>query len=349
MVDEHNSRVLVVDDEPMITDLISTMLTTVGYKCSTTNSGGQALALLKNLQFDVVVTDIRMPEMSGIELLEAIRSSFPDIAVIMATAEDDRKIAIHTLELGAYGYVIKPFNRNEILINVANALERRRLTMLSQDYERSLEQTVEQRTREVREREEDIIFRLISATRYRDDETGAHVKRIGLYAAEMANALGWDKQAVNDIRLAGPMHDLGKIGVPDGVLLKPGKLEPEEFETIKKHSEIGAAILRGSNVALLQMAEQIAWCHHEKWDGSGYPRGLSGDDIPESGRIVAVVDVYDALVNDRIYRPAMPEEKALSIMSQTNGSHFDRKLFECFMDLRPTMRNILESVRDDLY
>jgi putative two-component system response regulator len=346
MIKNLSDKILIVDDEMEIADLVGELLTVAGYECFTANSGEAALKTLGQRKFGLLVTDIMMPGMSGIELLVEVKRSFPDVAVIMVTGVDDRKMAIHTLELGAYGYIIKPFNRNEILINVVSALERRRLSLLSQEYEKSLKMEVEQRTKDVHDREEEIIFRLIAATRYRDDETGAHVKRIGLYAAEMARGMGWSESATNDIRLAAPMHDLGKIGVPDEILLKIGKLEPAEFEIIKKHPKIGFDILDGSTVPLIQMAAQIALSHHEKWEGSGYLLGLSGQEIPEAGRVVAIVDVYDALVHDRVYRKALPEDKALSIMASDRGRHFDPRMFDCFMDLLPQIRDIRDEVKD---
>ncbi|MFH0960139.1 MAG: HD domain-containing phosphohydrolase [Pseudomonadota bacterium] len=346
MIENLSDKILIVDDETEIATMVGELLSVAGYECFTANSGEAALKTLRQREFGLVVTDIMMPGMSGIDLLIEIKKSFPNVAVIMVTGLDDRKMAIHTLELGAYGYIIKPFNRNEILINVVSALERRRLSLFSHEYETSLKMEVEERTRDVHDREEEIIFRLIAATRYRDDETGAHVKRIGLYAAEMARGLGWSDSAINDIRLGAPMHDLGKIGVPDEILLKKGKLEPAEFEIIKTHPKIGFDILDGSKIPLIQMAAQIALSHHEKWDGSGYLLGLSGEDIPEAGRVVAIVDVYDALTHDRVYRKALPEEKALSIIASDRGRHFDPPMLDCFMDLLPQMRDIRDEVRD---
>ncbi|HMK36445.1 MAG TPA: HD domain-containing phosphohydrolase [Desulfomonilaceae bacterium] len=340
------AKILVVDDEPHIGELLSRWLIAEGYWCRTATNGDEAVKILEAEKFHLVVTDIIMPGLSGIDLLMIVRSSFPDVAVILVTAVEDRKTAIYALELGAYGYVIKPFDRNEILINVASALERRRITQLSEQYERSLEASVEERTREVRNREEEIIFRLISATGYRDDETGAHVKRIGRYSAVMAKALGWKASDVERIGLAAPMHDLGKIGIPDSILQKPGGLTIEEFEIMKKHPAIGAQILDGSSVPLIQMAREIAYAHHERCDGSGYPRGLAGAQIPESASIVAVVDVYDALVHPRVYRPAFTEEKALSIMIAGDGEYFGNNIFDCFLSVLPVLRSIREKVQE---
>ncbi len=343
---ERPARILIVDDEPYICDLLKRWLSAEGYACSTAADGETALELLNGEKFDLLVSDIMMPRMSGMDLLMVMKPLFPDIAVIMVTAVDDRKTAIIALELGAYGYVTKPFERNEIIISVVNALERRRLLLLSRDYERELEAQVLQRTKEVRQREEEIILRLLSATGSRDDETGAHVRRIGLYSAEMARALAWSREAVEQIRLAAPMHDVGKIGIPDSILRKPGKLTVDEFEIMKTHAAIGADILDGSQVPLIQMAREIALFHHERWDGSGYPRGLTGEEIPASAAIVAVVDVYDAMVHHRVYRRAIPETQALSIMMAAGGDYFGSRIFECFMDLVPVLGRIREDVKE---
>lgn len=342
-----SKRILVVDDETYICDLLSRWLTGEGYACDTAESGEAALELMAAKDFDLVVSDIIMPGMSGLDLLTVMKPLYPGVAVIMATGLDDRNTAILSLELGAYGYMVKPFDKNEVLINVANALERNRLRMLSEEYEQILEAQVEQRTREVREREDEIIIRLLSATGYRHDETGAHVKRVGLYAAEMALKLGWNRDAAERIRLAAPMHDVGKIGIPDIILLKPGRFTLEEFEVMKKHTEIGAHILDGSRVPMLQMARDIALSHHERWDGSGYPHGLIGEAIPESARIVAVVDVYDALVHERLYRPALSEEEALTIMIAGGKNYYGPEIFDCFMSLLPALRHIRAQLSDE--
>lgn len=344
---QQRARILVVDDEPVIGELLSRWLAGEGYGCAVAQNGETAIKFLERDHFDLVVSDIMMPGMSGMDLLTIIKTLFPNVAVIMVTAVDDRKTAITALELGAYGYVIKPFDRNEILINVANALERSRLTLLRRQYEQELEAMVKQRTKEVREREEEIVLRLISAAGYRDHETGGHIRRIGLYAAVMASDLGLDARSVDLIRLAAPMHDVGKIGIADSILLKPDRLTREEFDIMKTHTTIGAKILGGSDVPLLQMAKEIALSHHERWDGSGYPQGLVTDSIPQSARIVSVADVYDALVNDRVYRPAFPEEEALTIMDEQRGRYFDPRVFDSFKHMLPELRGIRDEVKEE--
>lgn len=340
-------RLLLVDDEPFVTRILSRILEPEGYECATAGSAAEALEKLASGDYSLLISDIMMPETSGLELLAEVRDRHPDVAVIMVTAVDDRETAIRTLQLGAYGYVIKPFDQNEVVINVANALERRRLVKLSEDYAEKLEEEVQARTADIQRREQEIALRLVTASEYRDEETGAHIRRIGMYAKVMTEELGWSRAEIEDIGIAAPMHDVGKIGVPDRILLKPGPLTDEEFETMKTHTEIGAKILGGSEIPLLQMAQEIALTHHEKWDGSGYPRGLSGEEIPESGRILAVIDVYDSLVHDRVYRDAMPEEKALEIIDEGRGNHFEPRIHDCFHAVLDELRTIRQRVQEE--
>ena len=257
------TRILVVDDELPIREILTRWLEGEGYCCDQGATAEEAWELLQKADYALVLCDIMMPgrRMSGVDLLEMVRKRFPDVAVIMVTAVHDRKTAINTLTLGAYGYVTKPFEQDEVIIAVANALEWRRLVVASRDHERRLEEEVRQRTAQVRCREEEIALRLVSACEYRDDETGAHIRRMGKYAEAMARKLGWSDQLQEAIRVAAPMHDIGKIGVPDEILLKPAKLTDGEFERMKKHAQIGADILSGSAVPVLQMAKGIALSH----------------------------------------------------------------------------------------
>ncbi len=339
-------RILVVDDESQVSDIIAQCLAMEGFRCDTADCAETALSLCERNDYNLIISDIMMPGKSGIELLGLIRQMYPDVAIIMVTAVDDRATAVNALHLGAYGYVIKPFDLNEIVIGVVNALERRRLSMQSREYERRLENDVRQRTADIQRREEEICLRLAAACGYRDLETGSHNRRLGLYSAVLARELGWPGQSQDEIRISIAMHDIGKIGLPDNILRKPARLTDEEFAVIKTHTVIGARMLKGSDFSLLNMAHSIALSHHEKWDGSGYPYGLSGEEIPQPARICSVLDVYDALVHKRIYRPAMPEEAALSIMTASRGSHFDPEIFDCFIEALPQLRAIRSEVRD---
>jgi putative two-component system response regulator len=337
-------RILIVDDEPTITRLVAHRLASKGYACDTSSSAGEALERIAGGGFTLVISDINMPGMTGIELLAAVRKTHPDIAFIMLTGVDDHATAIRSLELGAFGYIVKPFEANELFINVSNALRRRELEMNRDRYEERLEREVWARTAEIRATQEQIIVRLVTASGCRDEETGEHIRRMGEYAAVLARASGWNEAETDMIRLAAPMHDIGKMGVPDAILRKPGKLSPGEFEQMKEHTGIGARILEGSGIALLELAREIALNHHEKWGGGGYPGDVSGEAIPLSARIVAVCDVYDALVSDRVYRRALPEEQALAIMREGRGSHFDPRVFDLFLEQLPLIRAIRERI-----
>ena len=341
------AKILVVDDEEAVRDILSRWLTAEGYECLTAPSADGAYRVLSDDTIPLVLTDIMMPHRSGVDLLVHVRRRWPDIAVIMVTALDDRETAIRALQLGAYGYIIKPFDRNEILINVASALGRRRLALAGRLYQQRLEEEVQRRTAEVRQRQEEIVLHLLTAAEFRDQETGAHVRRIGMYSAAIAEALGWPARTVDDIRIAAPMHDVGKIGVPDSILRKPGRLTRPELEVMRTHTAIGADILNGSDVPLLQTARDIALSHHEKWDGSGYPHGLSGTAIPLCARVVAIADVYDALVHRRVYRPALPEEQALAVVTQDCRRHFDPDVLSCFARRTAEFREIRETVKDE--
>jgi len=215
--------------------------------------------------------------------------------------------------------------------------QRARENLLVREY---LEEQVRLRTKEIRQREEEIVHHLVWAAEFRDNDTGSHIRRIGLYSEAMAKELGWSLQASDDIRIAAPMHDIGKIGIPDRILLKNGKLTADEWKVMCTHTSIGAQILGSSKIALLQMAREIAQNHHEKWDGSGYPNGLVGENIPQSARIVAIADVYDALLSERSYKPPMTIEETLSIIKIGKGRHFDPGIYDVFMDLLPELNQI---------
>lgn len=212
--------------------------------------------------------------------------------------------------------------------------------------EETLERAVESRTAAIRQREEEIAMRLLAAAGIRDEETGSHVRRIGLFSAAVGQALGWNAGRIADIRVAAPMHDIGKIGIPDAILLKPGKLTADEYRIMQQHTTIGAKMLGGSDIPLLVMSSEIALCHHEKWDGSGYPNGKHGEDIPIAARIVAIVDVYDAMLNRRVYKAPIAESEVLRSMADAPGKHFDPALLDVFTSILPVIREIREAIRE---
>jgi putative two-component system response regulator len=326
-------RVLIVDDEESVRRMIARMVTSGGeWECETAADAAEARRLLASQGFSVVVCDVNMPGESGTELTRWIREHHPDVAVLMATGIDDPKLAASVLELGAYGYLVKPFKRHEVQINVANALGRRRLELENRDHRALLEHRVQERTRELRRSREETIRRLSLAIEFRSRETGEHVERIGSGAALIARRLRLDLGHCELIRLAAPLHDVGKIGIPDEILLKPGPLTRAERTSMHDHPEIGYRLLTGSGSDLLETAATIARTHHERWDGAGYPRRLAREAIPIEGRITAVVDVFDALTHDRVYRAAMTLEKALQIVSAGRATQFDPGVLDAFLD-----------------
>jgi putative two-component system response regulator len=341
------AAILVVDDESYVRTIISRWLTEAGYCCAQAENADAALKHLQQHDVQLVTLDIAMPGRSGADLLPEIKQRYPDTEVIMLTALGETNLAIQMFTRGAYSYLIKPVHGEDVVFQVKKALERRQLLLEKRQYTKDLENKVRQQTAAIRRAHEETILRLVSASRYRDEETGAHIKRTGLYSELCAEVLGWPADRREDIRMAAPMHDVGKIGIPDAILQKPGKLTAAEFEIMKTHTLIGSKLLAGSESSMLQMAQDIALCHHERWDGGGYPRGLAGAAIPETARIVALVDVYDALTHDRVYRAAMPETEALAIMEQGRGNHFDPFLFGVFVSLVPEMRRIAQENPDE--
>ncbi|MDB5338564.1 MAG: response regulator containing a CheY-like receiver domain and an domain [Planctomycetaceae bacterium] len=333
-------RVLIVDDERYVREIVRRWLERIGYECTCAESVGAACEILQQQKFDIVTSDISMPGQSGMELLRTIKEKYPETAVLMLTANADTRLAIQALTLGAYGYLLKPVEQEELLCQIERALEHRRLVVENREYTNLLEWKVREQTRHIRLAHEETIQRLVTACMFRDDETGGHIKRTGLSSALVAQAAGWSTEMVELIQLAAPMHDVGKVGIPDSILRKPGKLTTEEFKVMQQHTVIGADMLSGSLSPVLQMAEQIAHFHHERWDGTGYPNRLAGEDIPKAARILAIIDVYDALTHDRVYRRALPEEQVLQIIEDGRGTHFDPSVTKAFFEALPGIRTV---------
>ncbi len=344
---EQGPRVLIVGDEPHVAALLEKNLCGNVGVCQRAEHGEEAMEQLNRHAFDLVVSDIGMPGTTAIDLVTFITGNHPDTAVVLITGLEHRERAIAAIQLGAFGYILKPCSDDELLIIAANALERRRLGLVAKAFEEELGREVSHRIREVAEEKEEILFRLVSAMQYRDDESAAHICRIGLYSAAIARERGYGAEQVDLMRLAAPMHDIGKIGIPDSILRKPARLTDEEFEVIKKHTIIGGQILESSDAPVVQLGREIALGHHEKWDGSGYPQGLAHEAIPESARIVAIADVYDVLTHDRVYKPRFTESQALDIMAGVRGSHFDPDVFDTFLKSLPAIRSISDEVKED--
>jgi putative two-component system response regulator len=345
--DQPRGTILVVDDEHHVRTILSRWLTGAGYHVVAASDADLALVRLQEHECRLATLDINMPGRSGLELLPLIKLQSPDCEVLMLTARDEAETAIAALTGGAYGYLMKPVCEAELLLQVERALTHRQLILDHRRYLQTLESRVREQTAAVRRAHEETIHRLVTASTFRDEETGAHIRRTGLYSALFAEAIGWSVSRIDDIRLAAPMHDVGKIAIPDAILRKPGKLTPREYEIMKTHAAIGGRMLSGSEAPMLQMAEQIAWCHHERWDGTGYPRGLRNDEIPEPARILAIADVYDALTHDRVYRPALLEDHVLALMRDEQGRQFAPLLYSVFEELLPEMRRIADENPDD--
>ncbi|MBI4913427.1 MAG: response regulator [Acidobacteria bacterium] len=342
----HSTRILVVDDEALTRRALVAILHKAGYDCLEAEGTDEALSLLEKMPPELVLADIQMPGRSGLDLVKAMADRIPEVSVVMVTGVDDANVATECLGLGAYGYVIKPILPNAILIAVANALRRRMLEIEHRDREAILARKVREQTLELRASREEIAWRLLAASEHRDTETGAHIRRIGLYAAAMGRLLGWDPDRIESLQAAAPMHDIGKIGIPDRILQKPGPLTEDEWRVMRTHAATGAAILQDSEVPFISMGARIAVCHHERWDGSGYPAGLRNEQIPLEARITCLVDVYDALNNHRCYHQAWPEEKALAYMKGKRGEIFDPVLADLFFTHYETFQNILRTNPD---
>lgn len=353
-------RVLIIDDEEPIRRLLGYMLQSHGYETVLASDAREARLRLADTSFALILCDVNMPGESGMDLVRNVLIQHPHTAVIMVTGLDSTVLANAALDMGAFGYIIKPFEANEVLINVANALRRRRLEMENRLHRENLEDVVRTRTmalqqalewlekseKELRLSREETIQRLAIAAEYRDSATAQHIHRMSHYCELLARRYGLSAERCDLIRTASPMHDIGKIGTPDQVLLKPGKFTQDEFNVIAQHAEIGYRILAGSDAEILNVAATIALTHHERWDGSGYPRKLKGEAIPIEGRIAAIADAFDALTTARVYKPAFDFEHAVDLMSKHRGEHFDPELLDVFLSSLNEIKRIHEEYAD---
>lgn len=353
-------RILVIDDEASIRRLLGHMLKSHGYETFLASDAREARLCLQEMPVSLVLCDVNLPGESGMELVRNILNEYPLTAAIMVTGLDSPILANAALEMGAFGYIVKPFESTEILINVANALRRRRLEMENRLQRENLEDIVRTRTlalqqaltwlersqKELRLSREETIQRLAIAAEYRDSATAQHIQRMSHYCELLARRYGLTSEHCDLIRTASPMHDIGKIGTPDHVLLKPGKFTQDEFNVIAQHAEIGYRILSGSEAEILKVAATIALTHHERWDGSGYPRKLKGEAIPIEGRIASIADAFDALTTPRVYKPAFDFDHAVDIMSRHRNEHFDPEVLDVFLSSLSDVRHIHDKYAD---
>ncbi len=341
--------VVIVDDTQINVTLMQALISKVdGCKpvCFTDSAAGLAWCI--DREPDLVIVDYMMPAPDGIEFIRRLRATpgKADVPILMVTADHEKDVRYRALETGATDFLTKPIDRIEFLSRVRNMLAIRTSHLVLANRAAILADEVSKATAVIHQRERETIYRLARAAEFRDPETGAHIQRMAHYSTLIAGRLGWAEEALDMLLQAAPMHDVGKLGTPDHILLKPGRLTPEEFGIMKKHTSIGWDILHGSSSPILQLAAEIALSHHEKFDGSGYPNGLRGDDIPLAGRIVAVADVFDALTSQRPYKNAWELARAIEFLEQGRDSHFDATCIDAFLGQMDAVLEIRENFND---
>ncbi|WP_181705128.1 HD domain-containing phosphohydrolase [Chthonobacter rhizosphaerae] len=342
-------KALLIDDNPTNLFMLSKLVQNAGLADVVSfKDPVAALAEAKVVQFDIVLCDYMMPGLDGLQVVKALRAlpDYADVPIVMVTTVDQKQVCYDALEAGATDFLTKPVDMAEVKARVRNLASLRDMQNKMRDRAEWLSAEVRKATYEMSLLEEEIILRLSRASEYRDSDTGAHVVRMARTCREIAEELGMTNQFCRDIYLAAPMHDIGKIGVPDAILRKPGALTADERALMQTHTAVGASILAGSDSRLIRLAAEIAETHHERWNGSGYPRGLAGTMIPISGRIAAAADVFDALVSPRPYKDAWPVQKAVDYLVENAGTQFDPKVVAAFQARLHRILRILEEQPD---
>lgn len=346
-----NAKILIVDDEPANLLLLEKMLRGQGYAAVTaTTDPRKGLEIYQEQPQDLLLLDLRMPRMDGFQFMEVLKLTESDNCppILVLTAQADMPTRLRALESGARDFLTKPIERMEVLSRIRNLLEVRLMHKYLRTQNALLESKVRERTQELTDSRLEVVRRLGRAAEYRDNETGLHIIRMSKISAALARQAGLTEVTCDLILNASPMHDIGKIGIPDSILLKPGKLDAEEWVIMRSHTTIGAEILSGHDSDLMNMAQEIAIGHHEKWDGTGYPNGLAGENIPHAARITAVADVFDALTSERPYKKAWPVHEALREIDRLAGVHLDPELIYLFHDILPEVTQIREQYAEPL-
>lgn len=346
-----SDRILVVDDEEAIREIVSSMLVSANYQCRQAGSGMEALALLNSgEEFELMLSDLMMAELDGIGLLERTKEKFPDMPVVMVTAVHDISVALAAIRNGAYDYLLKPFEREQLLNTVRRALENRRLKMENRAYQTNLESLVAARTEQLRkamaslERSYDVTLEALGdALDLKDAETEGHSKRVTAYTIAIARRMGLPSEQIRIIARGAFLHDIGKMAIPDNILRKPGKLDPDEVANMREHCYHGYQMVK--KIPFLAEAAEIVYAHQEKFDGSGYPRGLKGEEIPLGARIFAIADTLDAMTSDRPYRRAQSWAAAREEIDRFTGKQFDPEVVAVFREMPD---NIWEDLRKEI-
>jgi len=336
------TKILIVDDEEAIREVVSTLLEAQGYECASVSNGRLAKDFLEKNEVDIVLSDMMMPEMDGLSLVEWLGKAEPDIPAIMVTAMHDLSTALEAIRRGAYDYILKPFEKDQLHLGVRRALERRRLVLENRNYQRNLEKLVEERTAQLKgaleqlERSyDDTLEALGGALDLKDAETEGHCKRVTAFTIAIAKAMKVEPALLPQIARAAFLHDIGKMAIPDNILRKPGPLTAEERDVMRTHCEIGYNMV--TRIPFLREAAEIVLSHQEYYDGTGYPRGLRGDEIPLGARIFAVADALDAMISDRPYRRALPIAQAKEEIERCSGTQFDPRVVAVFLTMPMTL------------
>lgn len=338
-----NAKILIIDDQRLHVGLLEDILRKAGYCHIQSSTDPQmAIVLYQEFQPDLILLDLVMPKIDGFCVMEQLKELIRDdqLPVLALSPEKGQDIRLKSLQAGAIDFISKPYEGLEVLIRIHNIIESQLLHKQVKDQKKILEEKVQERTQELRETRLDIIRRLARAAEFRDEDTGVHIIRMSKLCARLGKELGMDEYHCDLLLNASPLHDIGKLGIPDSVLLKPGKLNPQEWEIMKKHTLIGAELLSGSSSELMKMAERIALTHHERWDGKGYPQGLKGEEIPLIGRITAVCDVFDALLSRRPYKKPWTLDETLTEIKSASGAQFDPRVVEAFFNILPNINDL---------